>query len=219
MEKGWISELYFEGKRAVRAFDQNPVARELREGEISENDYVFYLKQAMSYVELSPERLYFAGSRLVGRYPGLARAMMQKADEETGHDTWAFRDMRALGRRPQEIRQIPLCDATRALSHWSSFVAEKGNPVGFFGIAFVLEYLAPARGHRIARNLRARSTIPGITSAIRFIAGHAEADTGHVKAIVEAIRIVERQSDIDAILHSARVTSETYPQLLQRANG
>jgi hypothetical protein len=85
-------------------------------------------------------------------------------------------------------------------------------PLSFYGSAWVLESLGAEGAEEAAKRLCARSHIPGIDHAVRFLTGHGAADIGHMDELARQLACIGAPADCHAILCSAYVTAALYPQ-------
>jgi pyrroloquinoline quinone (PQQ) biosynthesis protein C len=211
------AQLLYASHESLRRLDQHPVGRELVNGTLSKDQYVAYLTQVVHQVRHSAPMLARAAARLeqLGRQR-LAQTFRRKAGEEDGHDAWALQDLSALGVSRNAALSTPCCSAVRAYSAWLGHCAES-NPTAVLGLAFALEWLGSARAGQAAANLVRRAPIEGIESAVRFLSGHGDADDEHIRAFAEPLSEISDPDEVEAIVLSARLTSNLYLGMLDWA--
>lgn len=205
-----VRKLDREATKLIDDLDEHPVAQALFAGTISVHDYAAYLDQTQHYVGAASELLRASGERLATtrRHPRLARLLIEKSEEESGHDGWARDDRRALG------LDVPSSGPNIAVQAYISshrFEAEMGSGAAFLGTAYVLEALSACRAPGTVRNLLARSRIPGIENAVTFLRAHGEADQGHIAELAAILCGLGDRADSDAIVRSARRTRTFFP--------
>lgn len=201
----------------LRRLDQHPVGRELVAGTLPKDQYAAYLTQVVHQVRHSAPMLARAAERLdqLGRHR-LAQTFRRKAGEEDGHDVWALDDLSVLGVSRDAALSTPCCSAVRAYSAWLGHCAES-NPTAVLGLAFTLEWFGSTRAGQAAANLVRRAPIERIESAVRFLRGHGDADDDHIRAFAEPLSEISDPDEIEAILLSARLTSNLYLGMLDWA--
>ena len=96
-------------------------------------------------------------------------------------------------------------------------MAEDGSPA-FLGAAYALELMSMSRAQLAATNLRARSAIPGIHRAVSFLAGHGEADAGHVALLADVLARLDDPEDAEEIRLSAATLRRLYPRFFRAAD-
>jgi thiaminase len=210
-----IAALENESRELIRELDAHPRARQLFEGTVDAQTYAHYLVQTYHYVRWTTPLLALAGRRMMaqGKHPMLAGLLLQKAQEETGHEKWLLADLRNLGWSAEDVEHAPLSPAVEAYVAWNRFTSEAGSPEAFLGTAYVLEVLSAFRAGVAARNLQERSGIPGIRKAVTFLRGHGDADEGHAAELATLLGTLTEPEEQQAILLSARTTRAVYPAL------
>jgi hypothetical protein len=197
-----------------------PVARALLADSPSRDDFVRFLSQTYWYTRESPLLLReaAAGLRAAGAYPELAAYYEQKAVEESGHEAWALADLRSLGAPADPALLPPPSPAVTTYLRFHHRLIAAGKPLGFFGAAWILESLGSGAG-AIVERLRARSDLPGIAGALRFLSGHGAADVHHLDELADRLAGVEDPGHRRTILVSAKVTAALYPRFFRAASG
>lgn len=208
--KNLVVRLDREVDKLIDSLDAHPIARTLFTGTISVEHYAAYLEQTQHYVGVAHELLRKSGERLLAthRHPLLARLLIEKSEEEAGHDTWARNDRMALG---FEAACSGPNVAVQAYIAVHRFEAEMGSGAAFLGTAYLLEALSARRAPSAVRNLLLRSRIPGIERAVTFLRAHGEADQGHIAKLATALRDITAPEDAEAIVRSARRTRLYFP--------
>ncbi|MDC0678286.1 iron-containing redox enzyme family protein [Sorangium atrum] len=199
-----------EADKLIDSLDKHPIARTLFAGTIAADHYAEYLEQTHHYVGVAHELLRASGERLLTmhRHPLLARLLIEKSEEEAGHDAWARDDRAALGFGAASSGPNV---AVQAYIFGHRFEAETGSGAAFLGTAYVLEALSARRASSTVRNLLLRSRIPGIEGAVTFLRAHGEADHGHIARLATILRGFTAPEDSEAILRSARRTRLYFP--------
>ena len=199
-----------ETDKLIESLDEHPIARRLLAGTITARHYATYLEQTQHYVGVAHELLRASGDRLLatGRHTDLARLLIEKSEEESGHDAWAREDRVALGFGDESSGPNV---AVQAYIFGHRFETEMGSGAAFLGTAYVLEALSARQASLTVRNLLARSRIPEIKSAVTFLKAHGEEDLGHIDRLATLLRGFTDAADIEAILRSARRTRLFFP--------
>jgi pyrroloquinoline quinone (PQQ) biosynthesis protein C len=212
-ETQWVAALDAEARGLVAAVDAKPDASRLLDGTLDQAGYIHYLIQTYHYARWSTPILAEAGHRLkrLGRHPELATLLIQKGEEERGHERWLLADLKNLGCPAARVEAAERSPAVDAYTGWNFFTSRAGVPTAALGTAYVLEYLSQTRAGVWAARLRAVSAIPNIHKSVTFLRNHGALDGDHV---AEMARILGRLTDPEeqaAILFSARVARIVYP--------
>jgi thiaminase len=209
----WVAALEQEGRALVQALDAHPDASRLFDGSIDLEGYAYYLTQTYHYVRWSMPMLVGAGERLkrMGRFPQLAELLLQKADEERGHERWLLADLKNLGWSEARVEAEEQAPAVSAYIGWNLYTAKAGVPTAFLGTAYVLEYLSVTRAGGTVERLIQADTIPNIRKAVTFLRSHGDVDGDHVAELVSVLRTLTDREEQAAVLLSARTTRVLYP--------
>jgi pyrroloquinoline quinone (PQQ) biosynthesis protein C len=208
----WTQALEHEARTLVEELDGIAAAQRLFDGTVDTQGYVDWLVQTYHYVRWTTPLLRQAGRRMkrLGWHPVLAELLLQKAEEERGHERWLLSDLKNLGWPREEVEQTPPCPAVLAYVAWNRFTAEAGSPTAFLGTAYVLEYLSVYRASGAVERLIQRDAIPHIRKAVTFLRGHAGADISHVAELSAVLRGLHEPREQAAIVLSARATRALY---------
>jgi hypothetical protein len=158
-----------------------------------------------------------AGLRRRGCHPWLVTLAETKAAEEAPHDRWALDDLRCCGANVELVKLEPVPRAVRAYVDWSLAMAEDGSPA-FLGAAYALEFMSMSRAQLAASNLRTRGAIPGIERAVSFLAGHGDADAGHVALLADVLARLDDPRDAEEVRLSAAILRQLYPRFFRVAD-
>jgi pyrroloquinoline quinone (PQQ) biosynthesis protein C len=204
MVEDLFHQLRDEAKKLVHAVDQSPM-QAIFGGHADRELYAAFLQETWHYVRHSSATLRLSGERMhkLGQHGPLADLLIEKSKEEGGHDLWALSDLAALGVPEQAVRATSPSPAVAAYNAWTMYTASSRFPVAFLGVAYVLENLAVERAAVGADAMRKTGSIANIAAAVKFLAGHGEADVGHVAELENVLRHVTDPADLDAILGSA----------------
>jgi pyrroloquinoline quinone (PQQ) biosynthesis protein C len=207
----FMTQLRNDAALLVEAVDRSP-ASSLFDGSATRNLYIAFLQETWHYVRYTSTMLKFAGERLksLGQHGWLADVLIEKSQEERGHDHWALSDLAALGVKDTDIKSTSPSKAVAAYNAWTGFVASSSFPVAYLGVAYALENLAVERAEKAADALREKARIPNINEAVSYLVGHGEADVGHVAELEEVFERFAEPAERDVILNSAAATRLMY---------
>lgn len=208
-----------ECRALVQCVDEHPLIGAVVRGDASRDEYVGFLAATYHYVRWSGPLLAAtaAGLRRRGSHPWLTTLVQTKSEEEAPHDRWALDDLRRCGENVELVKLRPVPRAVSAYVDWSLALAEDGSPA-FLGAAYALEFMSMSRAQLAANNLQARGAIPGIDRAVSFLAGHGEADAGHVALLANVLARLDDPRDVDEIRLSAAMLRQLYPRFFRSAD-
>ena len=208
----WITALEHEARTLLEELDAHPEARRLFGGSIDKGHYVRYLIQTYHYARWTTPLLAEAGRRMkrLGRHSRLGDLLLQKSDEERGHERWLLEDLKNLGWSAKRVERQTPTPAVAAYVAWNRFTSRCGRPEAFLGTAYVLEYLSVHRARQSVERMLAANTIPNIRKAVTFLKVHGTADVRHVEELTSLLSPLVDREEQAALLLSARTTRVLY---------
>ncbi|HEX9208593.1 MAG TPA: iron-containing redox enzyme family protein [Steroidobacteraceae bacterium] len=177
------------------------IQRALR-GEITRELYVEFLTQAYHHVRHTVPLLMAVGSRLTERHDWLREAVLHYLDEERGHEQWILNDIEhAGGDRAAAAASSPAI-ATEAMVAYAYDTVMRRNPLGFFGMVYVLEGTSVALALNAADRIQATLQLP--PQAFSYLRSHGELDKEHVGDLEAILGRFTEQDDRAAVIGCAR---------------
>ena len=207
-------EELFETTRDEREFLMSaPVIRDALAGRITLSRYQAFLSQAFHHVRHTVPLLMIAGGRLPERYKRLQQAFVHYLEEEIGHDEWILNDIRAAGGDAEAVRNSLPHPETDALVAYVYDTVQRRNPLGIFGMVFVLEGISVALASRAAGTLQAALGLP--KSAFRYLASHGALDVDHVGFYERLVDRLDTEGDREVLIHAANRFYELYGDIFR----
>lgn len=189
-----------------------PVVARAAAGNMSVADYTRYLTNVWHYASQSSRVIGLAASALVNSHPPLAQYLFHHANEELGHDAWAAADLAHLGMSDAELHASRPTFHCEAMIAYEFYLARGPKPVALFAWLYVLESMGDDLGGKIAQAIAQDEHMAG---ALRFLAGHGEADVAHTADLTAMIEQHIHGSDMDEVVHAAGVVRDLYVGLFQ----
>jgi pyrroloquinoline quinone (PQQ) biosynthesis protein C len=178
------------------------------QGNISRDAYIAFLTQAYHHVKHTVPLLMACGSRLPMEKEWLREAIGDYIDEETGHQEWILNDLRACGTDPEQVRCGIPHPATELMVAYAYDTISRGNPVGFFGMVFVLEGTSIQLATRAAGAIADALGLP--EKAFSYLSSHGSLDIGHMEFFESLMNRLEVASDQQAVIHTASMMYRLY---------
>ena len=179
-----------------------PVIRRCLAGDITRAQYLAFLAQAYHHVRHTVPLLMATGARLPERLGWLRDPILHYLEEETGHEQWILNDIQHAG-GDREAAAASLPDvATDAMVAYAYDTVMRGNPVGFFGMVYVLEGTSVALALQAADRIQAALDLP--SRAFTYLRSHGELDQEHVHHLADILSRLEDASDHDAVIRCAK---------------
>ena len=190
-----------------------PIIADALRGDINRAQYVAFLKEAYFHVKQTVPLLMACGSRLDDDKEWLRGAVAHYIDDEYGHEKWILNDIRACGGDPEVIRNDQPSLATELMVSYAFDTIHRRNPVGFFGMVFVLEVTSVALATQAANTLQERLQLP--EDAFSYLLSHGSIDLDHVKFLESLVDRFDDPVDQAAVIHCAKRFYYLYAQIFR----
>lgn len=198
----FYSHLVRETEQERSALYTVPIIREAAEGRVALATYLAYLEQAYHHVKHTIPLLMACGSRLGSDYEWLRTAIAEYIEEEVGHQEWILNDIAASGGDKEVARHSAPSAATEMMVAYAyDFIARK-NPVGFFGMVFVLEGTSTALATAIAETLMESLRLK--KNSFSYLLSHGTLDLSHMEFFKRLMDQLDNPEDQEAVVHVAK---------------
>lgn len=185
------------------AFAAIPQIRDGLAGRISRDTYVAYLAQAYHHVSHTVPLMQAARARLDDDHAVFKSALDEYIAEETGHEQWILNDIRAAGGDPERVVREGPNLATEVMIAYAYDVIQRVNPMGFFGMVYVLEGTSIQLASIGAEAVRQSLNLP--PAAFTYLVSHGALDQEHIRFLRQLLDGVSDAGDRAAIVHTAKV--------------
>ncbi len=183
-------------------FLSTPILQAALAGDIARDDYTGFLEQAFHHVRHTVPLLMACGSRLPSRLEWLRTAVAEYIGEEIGHHEWILDDLVACGVDRSAIEHGSPSAATELMVAYAYDTVARNNPVGFFGMVFVLEGTSVAMATRAATRIESVLGLP--RNAFSYLLSHGDLDIEHVGFFERLMDRLDDAGDHAAVIHAAR---------------
>jgi pyrroloquinoline quinone (PQQ) biosynthesis protein C len=190
-----------------------PVIRDTLAGRITLPRYQAFLSQAFHHVRHTVPLLMIAGGRLPQRYKRLQRDFVHYVEEEIGHDEWILNDIRAAGGDAEAVRNSLPHPETDALVAYVYDTVQRRNPLGIFGMVFVLEGTSVALALQAADRIQATLKLPD--AAFTYLRSHGTLDQQHVQHLQNLLLQIADRDDQASVTQCARAMFWLYGQMFR----
>jgi len=181
---------------------QAPVIGEALAGQISRARYVAFLTQAWHHVRHTVPLLMAVGANLPDRHGKLRNDLIHYLDEEAGHDDWILNDIQAAGGDRQAAAASLPNIATDAMIAYAWDTVHRRNPIGFFGMVYVLEGTSVALAVRAADEIEKSLGLP--KAAFTYLRSHGTLDLEHIEHLGGILDGLTDPADQAAVIQCAR---------------
>ena len=178
------------------------IRRCLSDGEFTRDEYVAFLTEAFHHVRHTVPLLMAVGSRLPQEQEPFRVAVAEYIEEELGHQEWILNDLAACGADAEAIRHSQPNAATELMVAYAYDTVMRRNPMGFFGMVFVLEGTSISLATMAADIIQKRLGLPN--KAFSYLRSHGSLDLEHMVFFENLMKSLDDERDRDDIVHAAR---------------
>ncbi|MCB1720759.1 MAG: iron-containing redox enzyme family protein [Rhodospirillales bacterium] len=182
-------------------------------GDISRETYIAYLTEAYHHVSHTVPFLMSMGARIPQEKKWLHKAIIEYQEEEVGHEEWILNDIEAAGGDKEAARNsIPNLE-TQVMNAYNYDYINRKNPIGFFGMVFMLESTSTQIANKGATAVKEKLGLP--KKAFSYLYSHGELDISHMKFFEETISKITDPEDQKAIIEVAQNTFRLFANVLR----
>ena len=180
-------------------------------GDISLETYIAYLTQAYHHVKFTVPLMEAARAKIPVENKLLHSALDEYVEEETGHENWILADIKNAGGDMIKARDSAPNPATELMVSYVYDYINRVNPVGFFGMVFVLEgtsvQLATKGAGAVAQNLNLGP------ECFTYLTSHGDLDISHLGFFEGLVNQISDTADQDSIIHVAKMVFKLFGEM------
>jgi pyrroloquinoline quinone (PQQ) biosynthesis protein C len=190
-----------------------PIIQAALGGKVTLAQYVAFLTQAYHHVRHTVPLLMICGARLSDRLDWLRKACVDYIQDEIGHDEWILDDIAACGGDRDEVRRSQPAMATDVMVGYAYDTVQRRNPLGFFGMAHVLEGTSAALATHAADALKETLGLPD--RAFTYLTSHGALDIGHTENFAKLMNRLEDAADRADVIRAAKTFFRLYGDIFR----
>ena len=191
-----------------------PMIQGALQGTIKKEEYIAFLTQAYHHVRHTVPLLMACGSRLGSEYEFMKKAIAEYIEEEYGHEQWILNDVLACGGDAEQVKSIAPDLTTDLMVRYAYHQIDRGNPVGFFGMVFVLEGTSTALATKAAEMIKKSLQLPN--QAFSYLLSHGSLDQDHVKFFEQLVNQLTKKEDQLCIIRTAKDIFKLYGDIFRK---
>jgi pyrroloquinoline quinone (PQQ) biosynthesis protein C len=190
-----------------------PIIIEAFSGRVSRAQYLAFLTQAYHHVRHTVPLLMSCGGRLPARLEWLRDAVAHYITEELGHQEWILNDIDAAGGDAEAVRHGQPAFETELMVSYAYDTIQRRNPVGFFGMVYVLESTSVALASQVASVLSPSLDLP--KKAFTYLTSHGSLDISHMDDFRALVNRLDDPADRAAVIDSAQRFLRLYGDVIR----
>ncbi|MEJ2680147.1 MAG: iron-containing redox enzyme family protein [Gammaproteobacteria bacterium] len=193
-------------------FARLPAIQHALSGNITLEQYQTFLSNAYQHVKHTVPLLMACGAQLKPHQTWLQKPIAHYIEEEIGHERWILKDLETCNGDPEAVLKGEPDLEVDILVSYAYDVIHRKNPVGFFGMVFVLEGISAAMASDAAAAIARSLSLP--KQAFTYLDSHGHLDQSHIAFFGDLMNRVTDVSDQRDILHCAKRFYRLYGQVL-----
>jgi long-chain acyl-CoA synthetase len=190
-----------------------PVITRCLRGDVDVDLYIDFLTQAYHHVRHTVPLLEQVRARLTPRHEWLRAELDHYIEDESGHERWILDDIAECGGDVALAAAAQPAVATEAMVAYAYDTVTRGNPIGFFGMVFVLEGTSVALAVSAADTIRRSLALPA--RAFTYLRSHGELDQEHIGHLRSILERLPDADDREAIVRCAKGIYWLYGQMFR----
>jgi pyrroloquinoline quinone (PQQ) biosynthesis protein C len=190
-----------------------PIIARCLNGDIDADDYVAFLVQAYHHVKHTVPLMMAVGSRLPEEKEWLRSAVAEYIEEELGHQEWILNDIQSCGYDKEAVRNSRPSPATELMVAYAYDMAQRVDPMGFFGMVHVLEGTSINLADKVADSVKSTLGLPN--NAFSYLVSHGSLDQDHVVFFQDLMNKINDQDDQEIIVHACRMFYRLYGDIFR----
>ena len=209
----FFERLKTETKAAQADLYTAPLIDKALTGNISLEEYIEFLTQAYHHVKHTTPLLMAVGARLPEEKEWLRNAVAEYIEEELGHQEWILNDIAACGVDKEAVRKSQPAPETELMVAFAYDTVNRVNPLGFFGMVYVLEGTSIATADAAAAGVQKATGLPN--EAFSYLRSHGALDLDHVKFFEGLMNQITDKDEQDLIIHCAKMVYRLYGDIFR----
>ncbi len=200
--QGFFDRLVRETEAERQAMLSLPIIQAGLKGEISKDVYIAYLTEAYHHVKHTVPLMLATKAHTPAARTVIHAALDEYIDEEKGHEEWILNDIRHAGGNAEAARVSDPAFGTEMMVSYAYDYVTRINPVGFFGMVFVLEGTSTALATQAAEKLM--KSLGLRKNCFSYLLSHGALDLEHMEFFKGLMTKITDPADQAAIIHMAK---------------
>ena len=209
----FFTELQTETELARAGLLTAPIINKALSGTITLDEYIGFLTQAYHHVKHTIPLLMAVGARLPEEKEWLRTAIAEYIEEELGHQEWILNDIAVCGADKEAVRNGKPAYATEIMVAYAYDLANRVNPLGFFGMVHVLEGTSITTADKAASGIQKALNLP--EEAFTYLRSHGALDIEHVKFFESLMDQIESVDEQQLIIRCANIFYHLYGEVFR----
>jgi pyrroloquinoline quinone (PQQ) biosynthesis protein C len=190
-----------------------PIVAAALAGRVTRAMYLRFLTRAFHHVRHTPPLLMACGARVPAQQEWLRAQIAHYIAEDIGHHEWILDDIAAAGGDAAAVRDSAPDFDTDVMVAYAYDTVLRRNPVGFFGMVYVLEGTSVSLATQVAAAVQNALGLP--KSAFTYLNSHGALDIEHIGYFEKLVNRLDSAEDRAAVETSANTFFRLYGNVLR----
>jgi len=177
-------------------------------GQVNRRHYIAFLTRAFHHVKHTVPLLMACGARLPDRQEWLRSAVAHYILEELGNHVCFLYYIAAAGGDAAAVRASRPDFDTDVMVGYAYDTVMRRNPVGLFGMVYVLEGTSVSLASNAARVLQDALDLPH--GAFTYLSSHGALDVVHIGDFEQLVNRLDTPGDREAVVNNAQTFFRLY---------
>lgn len=195
------------------AFLALPIIQAAIRGDFSKEAYIGYLSEAFHHVRHTLPLIETVRSRVAPNRRALIVALSNYSLERKGYEKWILQDIKNAGGDADKVRDGEPAGATEALLTYMYNYVTHENPIGFFGMLFIVEITGSELAGRTVEQFMATLDLP--RNCFSYLLAHASEDLNNLDFFKTLMAQITDPSEQEAIIQVAKHVYGLYSDVFQ----
>lgn len=209
----FFDRLVAETEADRRAFLALPIIQAALSGGISKDVYLGYLSEAFHHVKHTVPLMAQVKERLAPERTAFHIGLAEYAVEKKGQERWILHDIEHAGGDAEAVRTGAPAPATEELVAFAYDYVSRVNPIGIFGMIYVIEGTGSGLAETTVGHLIDKLDLP--RKCFSYILSHGFADLADIGFFERLMAQITDRAEQDAIIEMAQRMYKLYGCVFQ----
>lgn len=200
--KSFYNRLVVETEDERNAFLALPIIKAGLNGELPRDTYLGYLSEAFHHVKHMVPLIATVRANIPENRTALHSALADFTLEKQGNEKWILSDIRNAGGDAESVQAGEPASATEELLAFAYDFVNRVNPVGFFGMIYVIEATGSELATHTVEKLMASLGLP--KNCFSYLLSHGSLDLESMDLFKVLMAQITDAEEEDAIIQMAR---------------
>lgn len=182
-------------------------------GELTKESYIGYLSEAFHHVKHTVPLIETVRSHIPRNRHAILDVLSDYSLEKIGHEKWILQDIKNAGYDADSVCSSAPAAATEELLAYAYDYVVRENPLGFFGMVYVIERTGTGLAALAAEKLMVSLDLP--KKCFSYLLSHGSSDTDDVDMFKMLMTQITDLTEQEAMIHVAKRMYSLYGAIFE----